>query len=116
MSLLQNEEVSIFTLILILAHLNELTRTEIFHNSASAIRLNSSYNNLRPNPFFPQSQLSIDEEDSADMNPEDNIFEGDDYDYYNYNELLIPNYNRQFVQLSFDGITNWINSILNFEK
>jgi len=97
-------------------HLNELTRTEIFHNSASAIRLNSSYNNLRPNPFFPQSQLSIDEEDSADMNPEDNIFEGDDYDYYNYNELLIPNYNRQFAQLSFDGITNWINSILNFEK
>ena len=97
MSLLQNEEVSIFNLILILAHLNELTRTEIFHNSASAIRLNSSYNNLRPNPFFPQSQLSIDEEDSADMNPEDNIFEGDDYDYYNYNELLIPNYNRQFV-------------------
>ena len=50
------------------------------------------------------------------MNPEDNIFEGDDYDYYNYNELLIPNYNRQFPQLTFEGISGWVNSIINFEK
>ena len=61
--------------IILLAGINELTRTDIFHNSESAFRLNSSYNNILPNSFFPQRRFSIDEEDSADMNPEDNIFE-----------------------------------------
>jgi hypothetical protein len=94
--------------------LNELTRTEIFHNSGSAFRLNSSYNNILPNSFFPQSQFSADEEDSGDINPEDNIFEGEDY--YNYNELLGPYFNRQIAQLSYEGITESINSVINYEK
>lgn len=97
-----------------IAGLNELTRTEIFHNSGSAFRLNSSYNNILPNSFFPQSQFSADEEDSGDINPEDNIFEGEDY--YNYNELLGPYFNRQIAQLSYEGITESINSIINYEK
>ena len=50
------------------------------------------------------------------MNPEDNIFEGDDYDIYNYNELLNSNYERQIPQLSYENITNMVNSIMNFEK
>ena len=99
-----------------IAGLNELTRTEIFHNSGSAFRLNSSYNNILPNSFFPQSQFSADEEDSGDINPEDNIFEGDDYDIYNYNELLNSNYERQIPQLSYENVTNMVNSIINFEK
>ena len=78
--------------------------------------LNSSFNNLRPNQLFPQSQLSAYEEDSGDMNPEDNIFEGDDYDIYNYNELLNSNYERQIPQLSYENVTNMVNSIINFEK
>ena len=97
-----------------LAGVNELTRTEIFHNSGSAFRLNLSYNNILPNSFFPQSRLSIDEEDSADMNPEDNIFEADEY--YNYNEILSPYFNRQFIQLTYEGITDSINSTLTGEK
>ena len=76
--------------------INELTRTEIFHNSNSVFRLNSSYNNIWPNSFFSQSRFSIDEEDSANMNPEDNIFEADEY--YNNNEILSPYFNRQFTQ------------------
>ena len=98
----------------IIAGINELTRTEIFHNSGSAFRLNSSYNNILPNTFFPQSRFSIDEEDSADMNPEDNIFEADEY--YNYNEILSPYFNRQIIQLSYEGITDSINSIISNEK
>ena len=98
----------------IIAGINELTRTEIFHNSGSAFRLNSSYNNILPNSFFPQSRFSIDEEESADMNPEDNIFEADEY--YNYNEILSPYFNRQIIQLSYEGITDSINSIISNEK
>ena len=100
--------------IIFLAGLNELTRTDIFHNSESAFRLNSSYNNILPNSFFPQRRFSIDEEDSADMNPEDNIFEADEY--YNYNEILSPYFNRQFTQLTYEGIEESINSILSGEK
>ncbi len=48
------------------------------------------------------------------MNPEDNIFEADEY--YNYNELLSPYFNRQFMQLSYEGIIDSINSILTGEK
>ena len=99
-----------------IAHLNELTRTQIFQNISNEFRLNSSFNNLRPNQLFPQSQLSAYEEDSGDMNPEDNIFEGDDYDIYNYNELLNSNYERQIPQLSYENVTNMVNSIINFEK
>ena len=97
-----------------IAGLNELTRTDIFHTSGSAFRLNSSYNNILPNSFFPQSRLSDEEEDSADINGEDNIFEADDY--YNYNELLSPYFNRQFAQLSYESITDGINSLVNYEK
>ena len=97
-----------------IAGLNELTRTDIFHTSGSAFRLNSSYNNILPNSFFPQSRLSDEEEDSADINGDDNIFEVDDY--YNYNELLSPYFNRQFAQLSYESITDGINSVVNYEK
>ena len=100
--------------IIYIAGINELTRTEIFHNSGSAFRLNSSYNNILPNSFFPQSRFSIDEEDSADMNPEDNIFEADEY--YNYNEILSPYFNRQFSQLTYEGVIESINSVLSSEK
>ena len=110
---LQKQEVSIIFIIFI-AGINELTRTDIFHNSGSAFRLNSSYNNILPNSFFPQSRFSIDEEDSADMNPEDNIFEADEY--YNYNEILSPYFNRQFTQLTYEGIIDSINSVLSGEK
>jgi hypothetical protein len=48
------------------------------------------------------------------MNPEDNIFEADDY--YNYNEILSPYFNRQFTQLTYDGIIDSINSIVSSEK
>ena len=94
--------------------MNELTRTDIFHTSGSAFRLNSSYNNILPNSFFPQSRLSIDEEESGDLNEEDNIFEVEDY--YNYNEFLSPEFNRQFAQLSYESITEGINSVINYEK
>jgi hypothetical protein len=94
--------------------LNELTRTDIFHTSGSAFRLNSSYNNILPNSFFPQSRLSVDEEDSGDINDDDNIFEEDDY--YNYNEFLNPYINRQIAQLSYNGIIDGINSVVNYEK
>ena len=97
-----------------IAGLNELTRTDIFHTSGSAFRLNSSYNNILPNSFFPQSRLSDEEEDSADINGDDNIFEVDDY--YNYNELLSPYFNIQFAQLSYESITDGINSVVNYEK
>ena len=97
-----------------IAGLNELTRTDIFHTSGSAFRLNSSYNNILPNSFFPQSRLSDEEEDSDDINGEDNIFVADDY--YNYNEFLSPYFNRQFAQLSYEGISEGINSIVNYEK
>ena len=97
-----------------IAGLNELTRTDIFHTSGSAFRLNSSYNNILPNSFFRQSRLSDEEEDSADINGDDNIFEVDDY--YNYNELLSPYFNRQFAQLSYESITDGINSVVNYEK
>lgn len=50
------------------------------------------------------------------MNPEDNIFEGDDYDFYNYNELLNSNYNRQLPILSYENVTDLVNSIINDEK
>ena len=66
-----------------------------------------------PNSFFPQSRFSVDEEDSADMNPEDNIFEA--YEYDNYNEIL-NNFNRQFTQLTYEGINETINSIISGEK
>ena len=94
--------------------MNELTRTDIFHTSGSVFRLNSSYNNILPNSFFPPSRLSADEEDSGDINGDDNIFEADDY--YNYNEFLSPYFNRQFAQLSYEGITDGINSVVNYEK
>ena len=97
-----------------IAGLNELTRTDIFHTSGSAFRLNSSYNNILPNSFFPQSRFSIDEEDSGDMNPEDNIFEADEY--YNYNEILSPYFNRQLNQLTYDGVIDSVNSVLSGEK
>ena len=71
-----------------MADLDGPTRTNIFHTSVSAFRLNSSYNNILPNSFFPPSRLSADEEDSGDINGDDNIFEADDY--YNYNEFLSP--------------------------
>ncbi len=100
--------------IILLAGINELTRTEIFHNSGSAFRLNSSYNNILPNSFFPQSRFSIDEEDSADMNPDDNIFEADEY--YNYNEILSPYFNRQITPLTYEGMEETINSIISGEK
>ena len=100
--------------IIYIAGVNELTRTEIFHNSGSAFRLNSSYNNILPNSFFPQSRFSIDEEDSGDMNPEDNIFEADEY--YNYNEILSPYFNRQLNQLTYDGVIDSVNSVLSGEK
>ena len=109
----QRQEVSNIYLIFI-AGINELTRTDIFHNSGSAFRLNSSYNNILPNSFFPQSRFSIDEEDSADMNPEDNIFEADEY--YNNNEILSPYFNRQFTQLTYEGVIDSINSVLSSEK
>ena len=48
------------------------------------------------------------------MNPEDNIFEEDEY--YNYNEILSPYFNRQIVQLSYEGINDNINSIISNEK
>jgi hypothetical protein len=48
------------------------------------------------------------------MNPEDNIFEADEY--YNYNEILSPYFNRQFIQLTYEGITDSINSTLTGEK
>ena len=100
--------------IIFLAGINELTRTDIFHNNESGLRLNSSYNNILPNSFFPQSRFSINEEDSADMNPEDNIFEVDEY--YNYNEILSPYFNRQFTQLTYEGVIDSINSVLSSEK
>ena len=109
----QRQEVSYIHLIFI-AGINELTRTDIFHNSGSAFRLNSSYNNILPNSFFPQSRFSIDEEDSADMTPEDNISKADVY--YNYNEILSPYFNRQFTQLTYEGVIDSINSVLSGEK
>ena len=84
------------------------------HNSGSAFRLNLSYNNILPSSFFPQSRLSIDEEESADMIPEDYIFESDEY--YNNNYILNPYFNRQFVPLTYEGITDTVNSILTSEK
>ena len=48
------------------------------------------------------------------MNPEDNIFEADEY--YNYNEILSSYFNRQFTQLTYEGIEESINSILSGEK
>ena len=84
------------------------------HNSGSAFRLNSSYNNILPSSFFPQSRLSIDEEESADMIPEDYIFESDEY--YNNNYILNPYFNRHFVPLTYEGITDTVNSILTSEK
>ena len=50
------------------------------------------------------------------MNPEDNIFEGDDYDIYNYNELLNSNYTGQIPNVTYENVTNIVNSIINFEK
>jgi uncharacterized protein (UPF0297 family) len=47
------------------------------------------------------------------MNPEDNIFEA--YEYDNYNEIL-SNFNRQFTQLTYEGINESINSIISGEK
>lgn len=47
------------------------------------------------------------------MNPEDNIFEA--YEYDNYNEIL-SNFNRQFTQLTYEGIEETINSIISGEK
>ena len=96
-----------------IAGINEITRTEM-HNSGSAFRLNSSYNNILPSSFFPQCRLSIDEEESADMIPEDYIFESDEY--YNNNYILNPYFNRQFVPLTYEGITDTVNSILTSEK
>ena len=56
----------------------------------------------------------MDEEDSADMNPEDNIFDADEY--YNYNEILSPYFNRQFTPMTHEEIINNINTILTGEK
>ena len=50
------------------------------------------------------------------MNPEDNIFEGDDYDIYNYNELLNSNYTGQIPNITYENVTNIVNSIINFKK
>ena len=68
----------------------------------------------RGSKYFLIFILSVDEEDSGDINGDDNIFEADDY--YNYNELLSPYFNRQFAQLSYEGITDGINSVINYEK
>jgi hypothetical protein len=67
-----------------------------------------------PRTFFPQSRLSIDEEDSADMYPEENIFEEDEY--YNYNDILSSYFNRQTSPLTYEGVKDSINSILTSEK
>ncbi len=48
------------------------------------------------------------------MYPEENIFEADEY--YNYNELLSPYFNRQFAPLTYEGVKDNINSILTSEK
>lgn len=56
----------------------------------------------------------MDEEESADMNQDNNIFDLDEY--YNYNEILNPYFNRQFVQLTFDGISENLKNILSSEK
>ena len=34
----------------------------------------------------------------------------------NYNEILSPYFNRQFVPLTYEGITDTVNSILTSEK
>ena len=67
-----------------------------------------------PSTFFPQSRLSIDEEESADMYPEENIFEDDEY--YNYNDILSSYFNRQTTPLTYEGVKDSINSILTSEK
>jgi hypothetical protein len=67
-----------------------------------------------PSTFFPQSRLSIDEEESADMYPEENIFEEDEY--YNYNDILSSYFNRQTSPLTYEGVKDSINSILTSEK
>ena len=67
-----------------------------------------------PSTFFPQSRLSIDEEESADMYPEENIFEEDEY--YNYNDILSSYFNRQTSPLTYEGVKDRINSILTSEK
>ena len=67
-----------------------------------------------PSTFFPQSRLSIDEEESADMYPEDDIFEADEY--YNYNDLLSPYFNRQITPLTYESVKDIVNSILTSEK
>ena len=67
-----------------------------------------------PSTFFPQSRLSIDEEESADMYPEENIFEEDEY--YNYNDILSSYFNRQTTPLTYEGVKDSINSILTSEK
>ena len=48
------------------------------------------------------------------MNQDDNIFEADEY--YNYNEILSPYFNRQFTPLTYEGIEETINSIISGEK
>ena len=48
------------------------------------------------------------------MIPEDYIFESDEY--YNNNYILNPYFNRQFVPLTYEGITDTVNSILTSEK
>lgn len=48
------------------------------------------------------------------MNPEDNIFDVDEY--YNYNEILSSYFNRQYTPITYDGIKDSINSIVSSEK
>ena len=79
-----------------------------------SFELNSSYNNILPSTFFPQSRFSIDEEESADMYPEENIFEADEY--YNYNDILNQNFNRQSIPLTIETVKDTVNSILTSEK
>ncbi len=65
---------------------------------------------------IPQNNFFLDEDESApvDINHDSALFDADEY--YNYNEILNPYFNRQFIQLTYEGITDSINSILSDEK
>lgn len=82
------------------------------NNHGSIYRLNSSYINILPNSFFPFGRLSIDNENSEEINNDDDIFQEDDY--YNYNELINHYSYRQWM--SYDEIFEGINRIISSEK
>ena len=48
------------------------------------------------------------------MYPEENIFEADEY--YNYNDILNQNFNRQSIPLTIETVKDTVNSILTSEK